>query len=214
MVLAGNKAKRLSSINHNTITIHHHHHHHHLYNTQDVILLCKIIENRFQLMHDRYGFNPRKSNSSSSLRGSIERDLSKVIITLPTTNEIVDIFEQTLTGGFSCVNTRLAFDTEELPPNAPAKAEDVLSKDLNYKVCYKLKLDEDENYVTRGVISKILKLDENNQYGYAMRKPLPTGCIKKEPQSTWETFDILLQKVDLDDPVGHLFVVDIRKSDT
>ena len=44
-----------------------------LYNTQDVILLCEMIENRFQLMHDRYTFNPRKCNSASSLSGSIER---------------------------------------------------------------------------------------------------------------------------------------------
>ena len=155
-------------------------------------------------MHDRYGFNPRKCNSASSLSGSIERHLSKVIIALATTNEIVDIFEQTLTSGFSCVNTRFAFDTEILLPNAPAKADDVLSKDLNYKACY------NENYVTRRVISKILKLDENNQYGYAMAKPLPTGCIKKELQSTWKTSDILFQKADLDDPVGHLFIVDIN----
>ena len=28
------------------------------------------------------------------------------------------------------------------------------------------------------VINKILKLDENNQYGHGMTKPLPTGCIK------------------------------------
>ena len=99
-------------------------------------------------MHDRYGFNPRKCNSASSLGGSLERDLSKVIIALPTTNEIVDMFEQTLTGRFSCVNTCLAFDTEILLPNAPAKADDVLSKDRNYKVCYRLQLNEDENYVT------------------------------------------------------------------
>ena len=92
-----------------------------LYNAQDVILLCEIIENRFQLMHDRYSFNPRKCNSASSLSGSIERDLSKVIIALPTTDEIVDVFEQTLTGGFSCVNTSLAFDTEILLPNSPEK---------------------------------------------------------------------------------------------
>ena len=96
-----------------------------LYNTQGVILLCEIIENRFQLMHDKYGFNPRKCNSASSLSGSIERDLSKVIIALPTSNETVDIFEQTLTGGFSCVNTRLAFDTEILLPNSNEKGDDV-----------------------------------------------------------------------------------------
>ena len=33
-----------------------------LYNMQDVILLCEIIENRFQKMHDKFGFNPRKCN--------------------------------------------------------------------------------------------------------------------------------------------------------
>ena len=88
------------------------------------------------------------------------------------------------------------------------KTEDVLNKDHNCKTCFRLKLDGDKNYVTKRVISKILKLDENNQYGYAMTKPLPTSCIKKKPEPTWRKFNILLEKVDLDDPVGHLFVVD------
>ena len=42
-----------------------------LYNAQDTILLCEIIENRFQLMQDNYGYNPRKCNSASALRGCI-----------------------------------------------------------------------------------------------------------------------------------------------
>ena len=71
-----------------------------LYNTQDIILFCETIENRFQLMHDKYGLNPRKCSSASSLRGSIERDFSKVIISLPTSNETIDIFEQTLSRWF------------------------------------------------------------------------------------------------------------------
>ena len=29
------------------------------------------------------------------------------------------------------------------------------------------------------IITKILKIEENNQYGNAMTKPLPTGSIKK-----------------------------------
>ena len=67
-----------------------------------------------------------------------------MIIALPTTNKIVDVFEQTLTGGFSCVNKRLDLDTEILLPNSTEKTEDILSKDYNYKVCYRLKLDEDK----------------------------------------------------------------------
>ena len=42
-----------------------------LYNVQDVILLCETIENRFQLMQDKYCFNPRKCNSASTLSDSI-----------------------------------------------------------------------------------------------------------------------------------------------
>ena len=42
-----------------------------LYNAQDVILLCKIIENRFQVMQEICGFNPRKCNSPSSMSGCI-----------------------------------------------------------------------------------------------------------------------------------------------
>lgn len=39
-------------------------------------------------------------------------------------------------------------------------------------------LGGEDKYSTRRIIkSKILKLDENNHYGYAMTKPSPTGCI-------------------------------------
>ena len=55
----------------------------------------------------------------------------------------------------------------------------------------------------------MLKLDENNQHGFVMTKPMTTGCIKKDPQPTWRTFDLLLERVNLEDPVGHLFVVDV-----
>ena len=85
-----------------------------LYNFQDVALLCEILENRFQLMHERYGFNPRKCNSASTLSGCIEREMSKVILTLPTKVDHIEIFEQTVIGGFSCVNNRLAFDSQIL----------------------------------------------------------------------------------------------------
>ena len=71
-----------------------------LYNAQGVILLCKIAENRFQFMHDQYGFNPRKCYSASTVSGFIEREMSRVITALLTPNEAVDFFEQTITGGF------------------------------------------------------------------------------------------------------------------
>ena len=54
-----------------------------LYNTQVVILLTEIIESRFQVMQNTYGFNPRKCNSASSMSGCIEREMSKIILALP-----------------------------------------------------------------------------------------------------------------------------------
>ena len=48
-----------------------------LYHTQDVILLCEIIESRFEIMYQKYFYYPRKCNSASSLSECIQRDLSK-----------------------------------------------------------------------------------------------------------------------------------------
>ena len=62
-------------------------------------------------------YNPRKCNSASKLKGRIQSEQSKVILALPTNNSIMEIFEKTLTGGFSCVNTCLSFDSELLMPN-------------------------------------------------------------------------------------------------
>ena len=100
----------------------------------------------------------------------------------------------------------MSFDSELRLPNV-VKPDKENSKDYSYKVAYNLMLDREEKYTTKRVISKILKLDENNQYGYAMTKTTPSGSIKKKIPS-WREFNLLLEIVDLDDPIGHLFVVD------
>ena len=78
------------------------------------------------------------------------------------------------------------------------------------KIGYLLRLDGESHPKKRCGISKILKLDENNQYGFAMTKPKPTGCIKEYPSPSWFKFNMLLESVGIDDPIGHLFVVDIE----
>ena len=57
--------------------------------------------------------------------------------------------------------------------------------------------------------SKKFQLYENNQYGHGMMKLLPTVCIKNDDDISWKTFNYLLEKVSLDDEVGHLYVADI-----
>ena len=188
-----------------------------LYNMQDVILLCEIIENRFRKMQDKFDFNPRKCNSASTLSGCVQRNQSNVIISLPTNFKHAEIFEKTLIGGFTCVNTRVGFDTEVLLANFAKKDYANMNidesfqayKNQNYKVAYKIKLDNDPIDYERRVISKILKFDENNQYGFAMTKPMPVGCIK-EKQADYIEFNLLFVKATLDDPIGHIFVVDIE----
>ena len=43
-----------------------------------------------------------------------------------------------------------------------------------------------------------------------MTKPMPTGCIKDNPDVSWRTFNHLLETADLDDKIVHLFIVDIK----
>ena len=92
------------------------------------------------------------------------RNKSKCNIVLPLNTEVAKLFEKNLIGGYSCINTRLAFDTE------------IFLKDLeNERVLF-----TDGQGQVRRFSSKIIKMDENNQYGFAMTKLLPLGVIKKK----------------------------------
>ena len=141
----------------------------------------------------------------------------KVIFALPTSSAYIKIFEKTLSGAFSCVNTRLGCDTEILLPNLKQLDFNKMTIDEsihafkrdNLKVCYGSKLDGEKNYSEHRVIAKILKLDENNQYGLAMTKPMAVGSIK-EKTPDWVECNVLLEKVSLDDKIRHLFIVDIE----
>ena len=91
---------------------------------------------------------------------------------LPTQAETVHLFEQTLIGRFSCINTRLGCDSRLLLP----KNSDGTPKE-NLKIIYKIG-NEDKR-----VVSKILKINENNLYRNAMTKPLPNTSIKRKKKS-------------------------------
>ena len=104
-----------------------------LYNVQDVVLLMVMIENRFQEMLNEAGYNPRKINSASKLSSCIQREQSKCILALPTNNCHVEIFEKT-SGGFSCVNIRLSFDTELLMLNLIEKDFTKMNIGQSFKV--------------------------------------------------------------------------------
>ena len=57
-------------------------------------------------------------------------------------------------------------------------------------------------------------MDENNQYGQAMTKPLPYGCIKRKDKIlSLVELPALLASVTLDNTIGHLFPIDNESSD-
>ena len=64
---------------------------------------------------------------------------------------------------------------------------------------------------TKRISSVILKMDENNQYGQAMIKPLPYGCMKRKenPPALYE-FNNVLDIISHDDKIDHLFIVDMK----
>ena len=170
-----------------------------LYNFQDTIILCEIFEQRSDLLKQIFKYNPRKCNSASSFSGCVHHKKSKCCITLPPNADFIRVFEKTLIGSFSCVNTRLAFDTDILA-NDP-KTEKVLTD---------VTINGKKNQLKR-FSSKILKMDENNQYGQVMTKPLSYGCIKKQQKKkTRHWRSLILNSIEHADVFGHIFTVDIK----
>ena len=43
-----------------------------------------------------------------------------------------------------------------------------------------------------------------------MTKPLPTSCIKDDSDTSWQTFNFLLESVSSEDNIGHLYIADIE----
>ena len=166
-----------------------------IYNFQDTAILCEIFESRSALLQKLFKYNPKKCNSASSFSECVHRLKSKCKIVLPTTAEVIRVFEETVLGGYSCINKRMGFDSNLL-----------LNDSKNEKILFKTT----DNQLKR-FSSKIIKMDENNQYGMAMTKPLPYGCIKKQDNLlNFDQLEQLLKSITLDDKIGHLFTVDIE----
>ena len=54
-------------------------------------------------------------------------------------------------------------------------------------------------------------MDENNQYGNTMTKPLPIGSIKKSKEiPSMREFDLIIQGMFDQDKIGYLFEVNIK----
>ena len=126
----------------------------------DTIILCEILEQRSEYLQKLFKHNPRKCNCASSFSDCVHREKSKCLIALPTDAEHVRVFGKTLIEEFNCVTTRLAFG-----------AQIFLNDSKNEKALFNLEINGEKQ--TKRISTKLLKMNENNQYGQAMTKPLP-----------------------------------------
>ena len=79
-----------------------------------------------------------------------------------------------------------------------------------HKPIYNDRLDAQEGSRKRRVFSKVFKLDENNQYGFAMTKAFLIGISKKQSNPNMETLESSLKNFDPNAKIGEVFVVDIQ----
>ena len=100
-----------------------------IYNFQDTIIPARHLshapitfKNYLNIIHVNVILQVFSVGASKDIRVNATQ--------LPTDAEHVRFFEKTLTGGFSCLNTRLAFDTQIL-----------ISDKKNEKVLFDLKID-------------------------------------------------------------------------
>ena len=114
----------------------------------------------------RFTYNLSKCTSASLLSGCIHCYFFQIIITLPTQSDFVGLFEKTLIGSFCCINTRLAFDKTILFPR-------------HLKIIYKVRNSKANELENKRIVSKVLKMDENSQYGNARTKSLLSDSIRK-----------------------------------
>ena len=122
---------------------------------------------------------------------------ANVVLRCRKMQKLLEFFKNS-NGRYICVNTRMDFDT------------DLLLKDTkNEKVLFKTADEQLKRFS-----SKIIKMDESNQYGMAMTRPLPYGCIKRKKNiPSFEELNELLKSVTLKDKIGHIFTDDIVFSD-
>ena len=154
----------------------------------------------------KLGFKPRLCNSTSKLRGCIERQKSTVIIVMPTNGKIFQVNKKLLTGRFIYINFRLGFDLEVLSGTVITTA---IKNDNRFifqslqvcmKLIYNLKLGNEKSSSQKRITAKIVKLHESNQYGYARLRPISTGCFKQEPElQNLKGLIILLETINLED---------------
>ena len=171
-----------------------------IYNIQDVIVLAVILEYCWQKIKDDTGFDPRCLMSVSTMSGAIKRikskaDLMEKFLSVGYSSVHTRLgFDTEMfppkSKKYMKKKDRILEDIKSVidDPDEKLKTKKLnkqlyelfMKEDLNStnKPIYSIRLDGESESHKRRVFSKTFKLDENNQYRFAMTKPLPIGIFK------------------------------------
>ena len=168
-----------------------------VYSYGDIVFLTVIAQNRFYIMGEIYGNEPKNFSSLTMQSKASMLLMTKSAQSTPSNPTQVNLYETASFGGYAGTPIRCFFDSSVVNNAQPVYANIPNN-------------DEGRSLVKKRVIKHIFKLDENNQYGKSMDQPLPVGAFFQLPldkqiaRRLLETYD--RTKSDF----GHVFVVDIR----
>ena len=159
--------------------------------------MVSIVNNRLHNLHKLFGYEPKHFASTSGFSSAALAKHSRHVLTKPPNNEILMAFEKAVRGGYSSIMQRLSLDTCIIP---------------GPKVTPYLWNDKTKTMEKRNFYCKLLKCDENNQYGFSMTKKIPTGGIR--PVQVENLKDYVLEEIlpsydEKNANIGYLLSVDL-----
>ena len=157
---------------------------HDLYMETDVLLLADIFENFRDFSIANYGLDPAHFTTAPGLSWSAALLKTKQVLEIPTDPNMHIFFDRGMRGGISFVSF----------PYAVANNEGM------------------DTYNTSLKRSEIKFYDANNQYGYAMRQPLPTHGFEWVETETMniEAWKDFIMNQTMDQEIGYFFDVDLE----
>ena len=153
---------------------------HDLYMETDVVLLADIFENFRDFSIANYGLDPAHFTTAPGLSWSAALLKTKQVLEIPTDPNMHIFFDRGMRGGISFVSF----------PYAAANNEGM------------------DTYNSSLKRSEIKFYDANNQYGYAMRQPLPTHGFEWVETETMniEAWKDFIMKQTMDQEIGYFLM--------
>ena len=167
-----------------------------VYSYGDIVFLTVIAQNRFHIMGNIYGNEPKNFSSLTMQSKASMLLMTKASQSTPSTAKQVNLYESASFGGYAGTPIRCFFDSTIINSGKPVFAN-IPSK-------------ENRTFEKKRTIKHIFKLDENNQYGMSMDQPLPVGAFTEITVNKARVVKLIEEYDRHQSDFGHVLVIDIR----